>query len=91
MKLVLKEKLTVYYVEGTSRWQLISALFGYWLGTDAQLQHVTYFETTSIEIRTDPIQRLEIDGELKAETPVRVRLAPAALKVIVPDHFRDQV
>ncbi|HEX6416625.1 MAG TPA: YegS/Rv2252/BmrU family lipid kinase [Candidatus Saccharimonadales bacterium] len=87
---IAKERLTVYYVEGTSRWQLISALVGYWLGIDAQLKHVTYFETSSIEILTDPMQRLEIDGELKAETPVRVRLAPAALKVIVPDHFNDE-
>jgi len=87
---IAKERLTVYYVEGASRWQLISALIGYWLGTDAQLKHVTYFETSSIEIKTEPIQRLEIDGELKAETPIRVRLAPAALKVIVPNHFSDE-
>lgn len=85
---IARESLTVYFVEGTSRWQLLSALVGYWMGSDKYLRHVTYLETTSVEITTDPIQRLEIDGELKATTPVQVALAPASLKVVVPKNFK---
>lgn len=86
---IAKETLVVYIVEGATRFQLLIALFGYWLNIDNRLRHVTYFETRSIRITADPVQSIEIDGELKASTPVRVSLAPGALKVIVPNHFTE--
>jgi len=88
---IARDSLTVYFVEGTSRWALISAMLGYWLGVDQQLKHVTYFETRSVKITTDPVQQMEIDGEVKTETPIHATLAPGALKIIVPKTFDDNI
>lgn len=37
-----------------------------------------------------PPQRLEIDGELKVMTPVRISVASEALNVMVPLTFVDR-
>ncbi len=42
-----------------------------------------FIVTEEITLSTDPVQKVSIDGEIKAETPVRISVAPKALQVLV--------
>jgi len=45
---------------------------------------VHYYRTTSIEITTQPIRSINVDGEILGKVPARFTIAPKALKVMVP-------
>lgn len=81
--------LVVYSIEGASRLGMLRALVGYVLGNDRQLPHVRYAQVKTVSVATDPVQTVEVDGELKAVTPFTAKLAPGALKIIVPKNFQN--
>ncbi|MCW2836964.1 MAG: diacylglycerol kinase [Marmoricola sp.] len=47
---------------------------------------VRHFTTTSVVVRTDGSQPINIDGEIAAETPARFSVQRNALDVVVPRH-----
>lgn len=45
---------------------------------------IQHWQARQIQIEVDPPQPVQVDGEMVADTPVRARVLPGALKVIVP-------
>jgi YegS/Rv2252/BmrU family lipid kinase len=62
---------------------LAAALEIAWAGGEAtaSLQH---FQGQEIHIHTDPVQDYALDGDTAGQTPLRVRVLPQALQVLVP-------
>lgn len=46
-------------------------------------QQVTQWTVETVEIRTDPVLDIQVDGDVIAKTPQSVRVLPAALRVVV--------
>jgi diacylglycerol kinase (ATP) len=45
--------------------------------------------TGEVWVDTDPPLALDLDGEVRGRTPVRITLLPQALRVLVPQGFAD--
>ncbi len=52
-------------------------------------QGLRAFRTHDVMIETGLSQPLVVDGDLCGKTPVRLRIAPGALKVCVPESFLE--
>ena len=48
-----------------------------------------YVMTREVWVDTDPPLALDLDGEVRGTTPVRITLLPQALRVLVPHSFAD--
>jgi diacylglycerol kinase (ATP) len=48
-----------------------------------------YVMTREVWVDTDPALALDLDGEVRGTTPVRIVLLPQALRVLVPPTFAD--
>jgi YegS/Rv2252/BmrU family lipid kinase len=48
-----------------------------------------YLTARTLWVATDPPRPLDLDGEVRGTTPVRVSLLPNALRVLVPPSFPD--
>jgi diacylglycerol kinase family enzyme len=48
------------------------------------IPQVEYFQTERLKLETDEPQDVYADGEYVCRTPIEVRIARAALQVIVP-------
>lgn len=46
-------------------------------------ENIVYFRTNEVEIKTDPLQKVDCDGERRGETPVVITTLPRHLKVLV--------
>jgi YegS/Rv2252/BmrU family lipid kinase len=57
-------------------------------GDQTQLEHAHYFSAPKIKIKTSPKQPLNIDGHALGTTPATFKLAPRALRVLVPPNFQ---
>jgi YegS/Rv2252/BmrU family lipid kinase len=51
----------------------------------AAREDIGYFKTKALTIRTEPPQKVVVDGEVIGTTPIRVECIPAGLTVILPD------
>lgn len=56
-------------------------------GDHTQLEHAHYFSASKIAIKTKPKQPLNIDGHALGKTPAKFKIAPRALRVLVPQDF----
>lgn len=56
-------------------------------GDHTQLEHAHYFSAPKITIKTTPKQPLNIDGHALGRTPAKFKIAPRALRVLVPQDF----
>lgn len=45
-------------------------------------QLINHWSAKAIEIRTDPVLDIQVDGDVVAKTPQSIRMAPAALRVV---------
>ena len=80
-------KLTVYALEGTSRWEFLKLAVKLPGGHQAELQNVSAFETKGGVLKSTPLQRVTVDGETRLRTPVKFGIVSAALRVMVPQEF----
>ena len=46
---------------------------------------VTHWTVESVEIRTNPVLDIQVDGDVVAKTPQLIRVLPSALSVVVPE------
>jgi diacylglycerol kinase family enzyme len=44
---------------------------------------VTHWAVETVEIRTNPLLQIQVDGDVIATTPQKVRVLPLALRVVV--------
>ncbi len=82
--------LAVYQLGDDARLQLMSATARHAAtGRFRTLAEPSFLTTNAVEVVTDPPMAVDVDGELRARTPVSVRLLPNALRVLVPREFPD--
>lgn len=82
--------LIVFTMDMLNRWQMLKLWIAFLLGKYTAFAEAKYFRTHEICIEADPPQYLDVDGEKTTQTPVKVSLAPEALKVMVPQSFQDE-
>ena len=58
-------------------------------GTHRSLTESAFLATSELWLHTDPPLPLDVDGEVRGQTPVRIALAPEALRVMVAPGFPD--
>jgi diacylglycerol kinase (ATP) len=59
------------------------------VGPRRPLSHGPFVTTGEVWVDTDPPLALDLDGEVRGRTPVRITLLPQALRVLVPQGFAD--
>jgi YegS/Rv2252/BmrU family lipid kinase len=59
-------------------------------GEHTNLDHAHYFSAPKITIKTKPKQPLNIDGHALGTTPAKFKIAPGALRVLVPQDFQPK-
>ncbi|MGH3320105.1 MAG: diacylglycerol kinase family protein [Streptosporangiaceae bacterium] len=52
-------------------------------------ENVTHVRTTRVELETDPVLSMNIDGEVSGRTPTSFRVARNALRVLVPEESNE--
>lgn len=58
-------------------------------GEHTKLENAHYFSSRTISIKTKPRQPLNIDGHGLGKTPAKFKVLPKALRVLVPQDFKD--
>jgi YegS/Rv2252/BmrU family lipid kinase len=82
--------LAVYRLGDEARLRLAGATARHVLaGHRRTLAEDAFITTDEVYVQTDPPMPVDVDGEIRGETPVRVVLLPNALRVIVPQDFPD--
>lgn len=76
--------LDVYVMGGASRLALIRAGIALVLQRHTSIYDSPLFATDSVSIQVDVPQYVDLDGEPTACTPVKISVAPKALRVMVP-------
>lgn len=76
--------LDVCFVRQTSKRRILTFFPTVYFGSHLHLPEVEYFQTPALRIETERPMDVYADGEYVCRTPVEVRVAPRALRVIVP-------
>jgi len=79
----------VQVITGPSRWNLARAWWAVTTRRPLDPAIVEEFTVTDALIETEPRQYVSIDGEVAAQTPVRLTVAREALMLMVPASFDD--
>lgn len=79
--------LVIFHLGDKSRLQLLRSLLLFGLKRRRSLRDANFIVIDQATLTTRPPQRLELDGELKDMTPVKVSVAKGALNVLVPNDF----
>lgn len=77
-------RLQVIAVHGYSRLGLLGLLKVMYQGTLLQQKNIFWQSGRRIEVRTEPAQSLEFDGDPQGLTPARIVIHPQALSLIAP-------
>jgi diacylglycerol kinase (ATP) len=82
--------LLVYRLGGRDRGTLLAATVRHAVsGARRSAAEPAFLAVSELRLETDPPLPLDVDGELRAHTPVRIALAPNALRVMVRPDFPD--
>lgn len=81
--------LVIFHLGDISKIQLLRSMALLVLKRPRTLREENYIVANKATITTRPLRHLELDGEIKATTPVEVSLAPEALKIMVRRNFID--
>lgn len=60
-------------------------------GVEASQEYVHYLRSKHVQIETQPVQRVALDGEIVGETPLDIECIPQALTVVVPQAQQADV
>lgn len=77
-------ELVVQAVIGRSKWSLVWNWFASILKLPTRQTSVEHFHGRKLRIETRPRQKISIDGEVLAKTPVTAEIASFAVEVVVP-------
>jgi diacylglycerol kinase (ATP) len=82
--------LLAYALGAHARRHLLAATVRHILtGRRRTLTDEPFLATDDLRLETDPPLPLDIDGEIHGHTPVRIRILPNALRVMVAGNFPD--
>ena len=79
--------LSVFTTEDLSRWDVARMFVAFSRGVQTRLAEATSLTTSSLTVRTNPKQPLDVDGEALGRTPAHFAVATKALRVLVPPDF----
>jgi YegS/Rv2252/BmrU family lipid kinase len=82
-------ELTFFAAAGDKPQDVIATNAALLRGDHIELQRAHYFSARKISIATKPKQPLNIDGHALGNTPAKFRIAPNALRVLVPAEFQN--
>jgi YegS/Rv2252/BmrU family lipid kinase len=83
--------LLAYRFGAGSRVHLIGSAVRHALtGSYLSMEDQPFLTAGDLHLETDPALPLDVDGEIRGRTPVRIRVRPNALRVIVPQDFIDR-
>ncbi|OPX88014.1 MAG: putative lipid kinase BmrU [Pelotomaculum sp. PtaB.Bin104] len=77
-------EIIIMVMDTTSRWQTLKLWIAFLLRRSFSFSQIRFFRTKEVILEAEPPQYVEVDGEIITKTPVRVSLAPGAIKVLVP-------
>jgi len=78
------QRLVVLAVKSSSPRSLFRLAFCYITGLGSVYPETLHWQTRAVTVETEPRQDVDVDGEVNSATPVRVSVAPRALKVLAP-------
>jgi YegS/Rv2252/BmrU family lipid kinase len=76
--------LAIRVIRAHSPWALARVWMGAGMGRAADPTLVETFRAREIEVSAAPAQDVSVDGEVVTRTPVRIRVDPGALRLLVP-------
>lgn len=79
--------LAVRIIKGGSKWTLPRVWADIARGAALDPESVEVLRVRELAISTDPQQPVSVDGEVVAQTPVRISVASKALRLMVPRNF----
>ena len=56
-------------------------MLDFYIGKRKNVAHASYLIARDIYIQADPAQMVELDGEVKLETPFQTSVVPAAIQI----------
>jgi YegS/Rv2252/BmrU family lipid kinase len=84
-------RLVIYRLGTGGRLRLMAAMLLQAItGRRRDLAGGPYLTAREFWLETDPPMAVDIDGEVRGHTPMRLRVAPNALRVMVPRDFVDR-
>lgn len=83
------KELVIFHLGDHRRWQLLWSMILFGLKRKRTLREGNFVLTKNARLTTKPRRKVELDGEVKATTPIDISIAPNALKIIVPKSFKD--
>lgn len=79
-------RLDLYIVQSRSFWDLLAILYYRLISSPKKAPHIKYWQVKhSVEIISKPVINFQADGDLMGNTPIKLKLAKEALRVIVPE------
>lgn len=77
-------KLAVTLMQNTSKWDVLMQTPNLYDGTFIKHKSIHTFQTETFSLESDPLVRLECEGELLGFSPFEFSVKPAALRILVP-------
>ena len=56
------------------------------MGAAEKIENMPHWQAREVSIVASPVQSVQGDGDLLGQSPIRCKVLPRALKVIVPEH-----
>jgi diacylglycerol kinase family enzyme len=81
--------LAIVILHGKSRWSAARMWLALLAGRLHRLRDASGLMRRECAIETDPVQFVDVDGEVITHTPARFSLAEEALRVVVPESFDE--
>lgn len=75
-------ELVIFKLGGPSRLNFLWHMFDYYFGPRRTVYHSSYLIAKDIRVSTSSPQPVELDGEVRAKTPITATVHPRAVKVI---------
>lgn len=74
-------ELVIFPLGGKSMFSFVKHMFDFYIGGRKQISQTAYFVGRNVEINTSTMQLVELDGEVKQQTPLKVQISPGTIKV----------
>lgn len=74
-------ELLIFSLGGRSKLGLIWSTIDFYIGKRKKVTHASYLIGRDIELRTNRPMPVELDGEVKFKTPLKVKVVPGAVKI----------
>jgi YegS/Rv2252/BmrU family lipid kinase len=82
--------IVIRIIRGPSRWTLAREWIRIGIGKGFDPRDLEIIRTRDVMLEAEPRQYVSIDGEVVTQTPIRIRVAPEALRIMVPQSFKEQ-